>query len=84
MKAKDLIKILQEVDPESSVEFFSTYGFLRDDQRQSLTKNDIDTSIDGVVDINIPSDICEKIEENMIDMCEDNEVMRNAVESFFE
>jgi hypothetical protein len=55
MTAQDLIDILQTGDTSCPLNFFHGEGGLADDQRQDVTEDDIDMSIEGVIDINIPT-----------------------------
>jgi len=55
LTAKQLIEILQEVEPDTPVYFFLAEGNAEDDQRTPVKEDHIDLSIEGIVDINIPS-----------------------------
>jgi len=57
LTAQDLIAILEEVESDTPIYLFNINGGLEDDQRKPLTEDDIDMSIDGIVDINIPENV---------------------------
>ena len=52
--AQDMIDYLSEVDPCTPLYFYHSEGGLEDDQRTPIRAYDIDTEIEGVVDINLP------------------------------
>ena len=54
MNVAELIEILQEAHPDSSVYLFCSEGGMEDDQRTPLREEHLDLSIEGMVDINIP------------------------------
>ena len=57
MTAQDVIDLFNEVDDkESPVYFYCTESEFIDvnDQRKVLTRDDIDLTIEGIVDINVP------------------------------
>jgi hypothetical protein len=55
MTVQDLIDHLKsDGDTSRPLNFFHSGGGLKDDQRQEITLDDIDMSMDDVVDINIP------------------------------
>jgi len=55
MIVQDLIDILNTGDTTRTLNFYHCEGGLADDQRQDISADDIDTSMDDVVDINIPT-----------------------------
>lgn len=54
MRAIDLIEMLQEVDGSTPIYFFNGEGGMEDDQRTPVKEDDIDLTIEGQVDINVP------------------------------
>ena len=91
MKAKDLIKILER-DPEATVFFYSEQldptikGV--DDTRKELEELEVDDSIEGIIDLNIPDCVMddmakEELIDDLVGLCEDNEVMAECIRNYF-
>lgn len=57
MIVQDLIDILSAGDTTRPLCFFNSEGGLKDDNRQDFTEDDLDDSMNDVVDINIPERI---------------------------
>jgi len=51
---QDLIDFLQAGDVTRPIFFFNGEGGLKDDRRQEMKWDDIDDSMDDVIDFNIP------------------------------